>query len=149
MSDFKEDRAAFEAATPGEWKYYVEESYPEGPIAEILSENEAILYCDNEARDFTNFALITRMHSTYLARMARIEELEELVHVHEKSAELREKRILKKLQRCDAMYAALELERDMWRRRFKSEVAALDARLEHGSAEELRPRKKRDTTEHG
>lgn len=89
MTDnFKADKAAFEAATPGEWRtaYHGQwevETYP----------NQLLAQCGtiNSARE--NAALIVRMHATYLARMARIEQLideliraQRLLHEHKSDA---------------------------------------------------------------
>lgn len=71
--EFKEDRAAFEAATPGEWD---SDDGPPTAWPRVTTKGPpyphqvAVLTAPEDA------ALIVRMHSTYLARMARIEELE-------------------------------------------------------------------------
>ena len=69
MTDFKDDRAAFEAATPGEWEQ----------DGDNVNDGEAsLIIMFNGRAEFTETAdatLIVRMHSTYLARMERIEEL--------------------------------------------------------------------------
>lgn len=74
--DFTKDRAAFEAATPGEWEHHC------FGIIEAWHDPDDCLTVVLNAAD-TNAALIVRMHSTYLARMARIEELEKKVAVFE------------------------------------------------------------------
>ena len=84
MSDFKDDRAAFEAATPGEWK--IDEHGEE--MRGLAGEGRTVVVTDSgyytTQRDLE---LIRNMHSTYLPRMARIEELETRARTLESSLE--------------------------------------------------------------
>ncbi len=87
MTDnFKDDRAAFEASTPGEWEmddhgenspaYIDNGDRASAPIAIVFGGKIVADLLHMNQRE--NDALIVLMHSTYLPRMARIEELEAL-----------------------------------------------------------------------
>lgn len=79
MSNFTEDRAAFEAATPGEWCVHPNGSSIWDGVeydSTGTSKQRMVVGSQVSIEGSDNCELIVRMHSTYLARMALIEVLE-------------------------------------------------------------------------